>query len=234
MENASQSLKLVSGIKLFILFFSEKNNINLWSYLKQCIGKELSKITMPVQWNEPISLLQVSDSHPGIFMRCLNTLYLGSLTGDAFFLHDFVTFCHLFATAKLCKAPAGRAISLLFYWWMTKLPLVWRQPFQVHLGRRRQKIPIGFLVYLVSLWSFNAQMSSLNFMISVNYLDWCIISFKLIYFINYFYDKQASRVPLNIVRILLLISIWLLSQVPSNSNVNIRMRSFDRAFKVCQ
>jgi hypothetical protein len=26
--------------------------------LKQCIGKELSKITMPVQWNEPISLLQ--------------------------------------------------------------------------------------------------------------------------------------------------------------------------------
>ena len=27
----------------------EKVNLNLWSYLKQCIGRELSKITMPVQ-----------------------------------------------------------------------------------------------------------------------------------------------------------------------------------------
>ena len=36
----------------------EKVNLNLWSCLKQCIGKELSKITMPVHWNEPISLLQ--------------------------------------------------------------------------------------------------------------------------------------------------------------------------------
>lgn len=36
----------------------DKVNLNLWSYLKQCIGKELSKITMPVHWNEPISLLQ--------------------------------------------------------------------------------------------------------------------------------------------------------------------------------
>jgi len=36
----------------------DKNNQNLWSFLKQCIGKELTKISMPVQWNEPISLLQ--------------------------------------------------------------------------------------------------------------------------------------------------------------------------------
>ncbi len=36
----------------------EKSDLNLWSFLKQCIGKELTKITMPVQWNEPISLLQ--------------------------------------------------------------------------------------------------------------------------------------------------------------------------------
>jgi len=36
----------------------EKSELNLWSFLKQCIGKELTKITMPVQWNEPISLLQ--------------------------------------------------------------------------------------------------------------------------------------------------------------------------------
>lgn len=34
------------------------NGFNLWSHLRHCIGKELSKITMPVQWNEPISFLQ--------------------------------------------------------------------------------------------------------------------------------------------------------------------------------
>ena len=27
----------------------EKSELNLWSFLKQCIGKELTKITMPVQ-----------------------------------------------------------------------------------------------------------------------------------------------------------------------------------------
>ena len=33
-------------------------NISLWSILKGCIGKELSKITMPVLFNEPLSFLQ--------------------------------------------------------------------------------------------------------------------------------------------------------------------------------
>ncbi|XP_020601672.1 oxysterol-binding protein 1-like isoform X1 [Orbicella faveolata] len=33
-------------------------SINLWSILKNCIGKELSKIPMPVNFNEPISMLQ--------------------------------------------------------------------------------------------------------------------------------------------------------------------------------
>lgn len=28
---------------------------SLWSVLKQVIGKELSKITMPIQFNEPLS-----------------------------------------------------------------------------------------------------------------------------------------------------------------------------------
>ena len=36
----------------------DKNASSLWSFLKHCVGRELSKITMPVQWNEPISLLQ--------------------------------------------------------------------------------------------------------------------------------------------------------------------------------
>ena len=37
---------------------SKSDSSSLWSFLKQCIGRELSKITMPVQWNEPVSFLQ--------------------------------------------------------------------------------------------------------------------------------------------------------------------------------
>ena len=41
----------------------DQTQINVWSILKHCIGKELSKITFPVQWNEPVSLLQrISES----------------------------------------------------------------------------------------------------------------------------------------------------------------------------
>ncbi|XP_040573598.1 oxysterol-binding protein-related protein 2 [Lepeophtheirus salmonis] len=36
----------------------EKNNANFWYFLKQCIGRELTKITMPVAWNEPLSFLE--------------------------------------------------------------------------------------------------------------------------------------------------------------------------------
>ncbi|XP_073778367.1 oxysterol-binding protein-related protein 1 isoform X3 [Danio rerio] len=35
-----------------------RNNISMWSVLKKCIGMELSKITMPVIFNEPLSFLQ--------------------------------------------------------------------------------------------------------------------------------------------------------------------------------
>ncbi|XP_044765810.1 oxysterol-binding protein-related protein 2 isoform X2 [Coccinella septempunctata] len=34
------------------------HDYNIWSVLKNCIGKELSKITMPVVFNEPLSFLQ--------------------------------------------------------------------------------------------------------------------------------------------------------------------------------
>ncbi|XP_062873928.1 oxysterol-binding protein 2 [Trichomycterus rosablanca] len=39
---------------------SDKPNysLNLWSIMKNCIGKELSKIPMPVNFNEPLSMLQ--------------------------------------------------------------------------------------------------------------------------------------------------------------------------------
>lgn len=32
--------------------------LNLWSIMKNCIGKELSKIPMPVNFSEPLSMLQ--------------------------------------------------------------------------------------------------------------------------------------------------------------------------------
>lgn len=35
-----------------------RNNFSIWSFLRQCIGKELSKITMPIVFNEPLSFLQ--------------------------------------------------------------------------------------------------------------------------------------------------------------------------------
>ncbi|CAF3824366.1 unnamed protein product [Rotaria magnacalcarata] len=36
----------------------DRSSISIWSILKQCIGKELSKVSMPIVWNEPISFLQ--------------------------------------------------------------------------------------------------------------------------------------------------------------------------------
>ncbi|CAH2303150.1 oxysterol-binding -related 2 isoform X1 [Pelobates cultripes] len=35
-----------------------RNNFSIWSILKKCIGLELSKITMPIVFNEPLSFLQ--------------------------------------------------------------------------------------------------------------------------------------------------------------------------------
>lgn len=43
--------------KLPVPMFS-RNDFSIWSVLKNCIGKELSKITMPVIFNEPLSFLQ--------------------------------------------------------------------------------------------------------------------------------------------------------------------------------
>lgn len=34
------------------------HSLNLWFFMKNCIGKDLSKIPMPVNFNEPISMLQ--------------------------------------------------------------------------------------------------------------------------------------------------------------------------------
>lgn len=34
------------------------DNVSLWSIVKNCIGKDLSKIAMPIVFNEPLSFLQ--------------------------------------------------------------------------------------------------------------------------------------------------------------------------------
>jgi hypothetical protein len=40
-----------------------RDNVSLWSILKHCIGKELSKIAMPIVFNEPLSFLQRVTEH---------------------------------------------------------------------------------------------------------------------------------------------------------------------------
>ncbi|GBP38692.1 Oxysterol-binding protein-related protein 1 [Eumeta japonica] len=48
---------LNDGTSLPVAQFS-RGDFSLWSVLKNCVGKELSKITMPVVFNEPLSFLQ--------------------------------------------------------------------------------------------------------------------------------------------------------------------------------
>ncbi|CAD5114248.1 DgyrCDS3388 [Dimorphilus gyrociliatus] len=48
---------LLNRKRLPVPMFS-RNNTSIFSLLRQCIGKDLSKITMPVTFNEPLSFLQ--------------------------------------------------------------------------------------------------------------------------------------------------------------------------------
>ncbi len=36
----------------------DRSKFSLWSILKQCVDKELYRFTLPIIWNEPLSLLQ--------------------------------------------------------------------------------------------------------------------------------------------------------------------------------
>lgn len=38
--------------------FKPASSLNLWSIIKNCVGRELSKIPFPVNFSEPISMLQ--------------------------------------------------------------------------------------------------------------------------------------------------------------------------------
>ncbi|KAK5615312.1 Oxysterol-binding protein 2 [Crenichthys baileyi] len=64
-DHMSPSCNNVSGKELLPrrqrrTYIPDKPNysLNLWSIMKNCIGKELSKIPMPVNFNEPLSMLQ--------------------------------------------------------------------------------------------------------------------------------------------------------------------------------
>ncbi|KAM4746536.1 oxysterol-binding protein 2 isoform 2-T2 [Anableps anableps] len=64
-DHMSPSCNDVSGKELLPrrqrrTYIPDKPNysLNLWSIMKNCIGKELSKIPMPVNFNEPLSMLQ--------------------------------------------------------------------------------------------------------------------------------------------------------------------------------
>ncbi|KAL8577247.1 hypothetical protein ACOMHN_022435 [Nucella lapillus] len=54
---ASKAVRNGFRTQLPVPMFS-RADFSVWSILKQCIGKELSKITMPVIFNEPLSFLQ--------------------------------------------------------------------------------------------------------------------------------------------------------------------------------
>ena len=36
----------------------DRSKTSIWSVLKQCVDKELYRFTIPIVWNEPLSLLQ--------------------------------------------------------------------------------------------------------------------------------------------------------------------------------
>ena len=59
-QNAVGTPSGQKSIKKRRLRVPEKPNypLNLWSIIKNCIGKDLSKIPMPVNFNEPLSMLQ--------------------------------------------------------------------------------------------------------------------------------------------------------------------------------
>ncbi|XP_074656432.1 oxysterol-binding protein-related protein 1-like isoform X2 [Tubulanus polymorphus] len=57
MTSRNEKSKWGARTSLPVPMFS-RNDFSVWSILKKCIGKELSKITMPVIFNEPLSFLQ--------------------------------------------------------------------------------------------------------------------------------------------------------------------------------
>ncbi|KAM4827454.1 oxysterol-binding protein 2 isoform 1-T1 [Thomomys bottae] len=59
LDSASMGPKGLSKVKRRARIPDKPNySLNLWSIMKNCIGRELSRIPMPVNFNEPLSMLQ--------------------------------------------------------------------------------------------------------------------------------------------------------------------------------
>lgn len=61
-EVATKDMTLESSVRKHVVRSRIPNRpntyLNLWSFMKNCIGKELTKIPMPVNFNEPLSMTQ--------------------------------------------------------------------------------------------------------------------------------------------------------------------------------
>lgn len=73
-----------------------RSDYSVWSILKQCIGRELSKITMPVIFNEPLSFLQRIVE----YMEYSDILKKASESGDPVKRLEYVTAFAVSATAS--------------------------------------------------------------------------------------------------------------------------------------
>ncbi|ELU10803.1 hypothetical protein CAPTEDRAFT_156226 [Capitella teleta] len=73
-----------------------RHDFSVWSILKQCIGKELSKITMPVIFNEPLSFVQRIVE----YMEYANLLKLADQCDDPVQRLEYVTAFAVSATAS--------------------------------------------------------------------------------------------------------------------------------------
>ena len=69
-----------------------EKSVSLWSILKECVGKDLSRICLPVFFNEPLSVLQktVEDLE---YADLINKVMLPSFTS--------LTFCAYACSLKL-------------------------------------------------------------------------------------------------------------------------------------
>ncbi|KAI6191799.1 Oxysterol-binding protein [Aphelenchoides bicaudatus] len=102
-------------------FFSNSNNeirkrrvkipdrpqcsINLWSIMRNCIGKELTKIPMPVNFNEPLSVLQ----------RITEDLEYADLLDRAAEINDSCEqMCYVAAYATSCYSTTGNRTTKPF------------------------------------------------------------------------------------------------------------------------
>jgi len=71
-------------------------DFSVWSFLKSCIGKDLSKITMPVSFNEPLSFLQRVVE----YVEYSELLVQASQCDDPIMRHELVTAFAVSATAS--------------------------------------------------------------------------------------------------------------------------------------